>query len=488
MDLPKNITQIGVQDAKCKIYVEDYVVSFLKQLNPIARDKTMAAALYGRRKEENDKTYLFVYGAGKLDFIQKETRHLSQAQRQEIERIRRQYFADYEFLGYRILDGEMVDGFFICEQEICRYIAGYAQFYENNEAMLTYMLESRQGDAAPESVDSEKYEMVKDRQEKRRAKFVQHKMEQEKNESNEKVITKAGKRGFQVTAATLLVLLFLLGLTMKTPLLENSSLDWDKLKTEFFDRKLTDDVAGESLRQKSDAEGENGTDVLKADDKLTEAVQAENRQQEAIAVSGKVMTGEGEQRDTASDQDTVKGTDATGTEQDMKQSMEGQGAKNGTGEQGVKQSTEEQNAKNGTVEQGTEQGSDEQGVKNGTGEQGAKRGSDEQGVKQNADGQATNANGGEEKNTGNAEDAKGGDHSSETGSDEIMPETKEKGDANESVDDAKQPRAYIVCKGDTLTGISIRIYGNMNHVDQICQYNKIANPDEIQIGQKILLP
>ena len=87
MDLPKNVTQIGEADAACKIYVEDYVVSYLKQLNPLARDKTMAAALYGKRKSEDGKNYLFVYGAGKLDFIQKETKHLSQAQMQEIERI-----------------------------------------------------------------------------------------------------------------------------------------------------------------------------------------------------------------------------------------------------------------------------------------------------------------------------------------------------------------------------------------------------------------
>lgn len=38
------------------------------------------------------------------------------------------------FLGYQILNGEMVEGFRICEQEICRYVAGYAQFYEKMTA------------------------------------------------------------------------------------------------------------------------------------------------------------------------------------------------------------------------------------------------------------------------------------------------------------------------------------------------------------------
>ncbi|MDE6699495.1 MAG: hypothetical protein K2K10_00545, partial [Acetatifactor sp.] len=87
MELPKNITQIGEVGRDCKIYVEDYVVSYMKQLNRAAQDKDMAVALYGKREEENGVVYYFVYGAGKLDFLQREVRHLSQAQRQEIDRL-----------------------------------------------------------------------------------------------------------------------------------------------------------------------------------------------------------------------------------------------------------------------------------------------------------------------------------------------------------------------------------------------------------------
>ena len=112
MELPRNITQIGEADEHCKIYVEDYVVSYLKQLNPLARDKTMAAALYGRRKTEEGVSFLFVYGAGKLDFIQKEVKHLSQAQRQEIERIRRHHsgFSIYQRIVFRMPSANMVSG------------------------------------------------------------------------------------------------------------------------------------------------------------------------------------------------------------------------------------------------------------------------------------------------------------------------------------------------------------------------------------------
>ena len=171
MELPKNITQIGESDKHCKIYVEDYVVSYIKQINRLSCNKDMAVALYGRRKIESEVSYLFLYGACKLDFLQRETRHLSQAQLQEIEKLRKKHFADYEFLGYRLLNGEMVEGFHVFEQGICRYTAGYAQFYEKNDAMLAYMLSARELDKEPEMVDREKYETVKKRQEERREEY-----------------------------------------------------------------------------------------------------------------------------------------------------------------------------------------------------------------------------------------------------------------------------------------------------------------------------
>ena len=149
MELPKNITQIGETNPHCKIYVEDYVISYIRQLNQYAREKGLAVALYGTKREEGEITYLFLYGACKLNFLQRECRHLSQAVCQEVEKQRRKYFSDYVFLGYRLLDGEMVEGFHICEQGVCRYVEGYAQFYEKNDQMLAFMLDDRQGRPGP---------------------------------------------------------------------------------------------------------------------------------------------------------------------------------------------------------------------------------------------------------------------------------------------------------------------------------------------------
>ena len=160
MELPKNITQIGETNPHCKIYVEDYVISYIKQLNQHACDKMLAVGLYGERKEEAGITYLFLYGACRLNFLQKECRHLSQAVQQEAEKQRKKYFSEYDFLGYRLLDGEMVEGFHVCQQDVCRYIEGYAQFYVKNEKMLALMLDERQEEAKPEEFNQEKYDML----------------------------------------------------------------------------------------------------------------------------------------------------------------------------------------------------------------------------------------------------------------------------------------------------------------------------------------
>lgn len=372
MDLPKNITQIGEADGKCKIYVEDYVVSFLKQLNPLARDKTMAAALYGRRNEEGDKTYFFVYGAGKLDFLQKETRHLSQAQLQEIERIRHQYFEDYDFVGYRILDGEMVDGFHICEQGICRFVSGYAQFYEKNDSMLTYMLEARQEEPAPELVDIQKYDVVRSRQEQRKAKV--HMVDKQKEGVD--AAGRMGSRGFQISAAAVFVLLCILGLSLNSSVLSEKGFGLDRLKSEFAERKLASaqsvDTVEETMEQLTAVNGaavEVGSSGKSPESAPSEAY---------------------EETEPTNPQETSEPVGETFPEQTITQEVA-----------------------------------------------------------------------------------------------EILPETMP---AVAVVTQEPANNAYIVCKGDTLSGISLRNYGTENYVKRICEMNEIQNPDEIQIGQKILLP
>ena len=263
MELPKNVTQIGESDKSCKIYVEDYVVSYLKQLNRVAGDKNLAVALYGVRKEETGVSYLFIYGAARLNFLQRDSRHLSQAVQQEAEKQRQRFFREYAFLGYKVLSGEMIEGFQICEQGVCRYISGYAQFYEKNDGMLAYMLEERQEDATPEQVEQEKYDMVKKRQEERR---IQAELEKKHDIKQPDMRL----RRMKYSAAAVFAVLCVAGMASM-----NNGGGWNGLRQTF--RQVMDNLSQQQIpdaMEVSNLSAEAGTIV--AEDKLAEAIRQEN--------------------------------------------------------------------------------------------------------------------------------------------------------------------------------------------------------------------
>lgn len=406
MELPKNITQIGEVGRDCKIYVEDYVVSYMKQLNRAAQDKDMAVALYGKREEENGVVYYFVYGAGKLDFLQREVRHLSQAQRQEIDRLRKRYFPELTFTGYRLLDGDMIEGFHICEQDICRYISGYAQFYEKNDVMLAYMLDVRET-AQPEQVNQEKYEEVKRRQEERRAAAerparsasvsegmpdsARNWENSARNSENvRRMPTSVNLQKMRLTAVGVFALLCLLGIaTFRENEIKNK------------DRQ---EVGNAGVLATS---GGVQKDTLLMEDKLEQALLQENQSME--------QSDEPEKESKVPDQ-VQQGGEPTGeTVQAEKSSEESEES-----QPSAAQTPQDQSSGQTTLSQ---------------------------------------------------------------------PPTETKPASEPETSQAVSGAvAYVIQPGDTLTAISKRQYGTDIRVADICNLNKISNPDDIKQGQVIMLP
>ena len=330
------------------------------------------------RKEEAGVTYLFFYGACKLNFLQRETRHLSQAVLQEAEKARKKYFAEYEFLGYRMLNGEMVEGFQVYEQGVCRYIAGYAQFYEKNDCMLQFMLAERQEEVKPEEFDQEKYEVVKRRQEERRQKAGAAGGYRENRRAMAERPAKPADtklRQMKLTAAAVFALLCVAGLTTL-----NSGEKLGELQAAA--RQMMDEITS---RQLPDAipvtNGAVQVGTIVAEDKLADAIRKEN---EAAA-----------------------------------EQTNGQ----------IPEKTQE------TVAEPTAEPTPEP-------------------------------------------------------TPEItptpIPEPQPTPEATPVPTPA--PVSYTIQKGDTLIGICTAKYGSDKRVAEICALNHISNPDDIKIGQKILLP
>ncbi len=448
MELPKNITQIGETNPHCKVYVEDYVISYIKQLNQFAAEKELAVALYGVRKEEAGITYLFLYGACRITFLQKECRHLSQAVQQEVEKQRKKFFSNHIFLGYRILNGEMVEGFFICEQNVCRYVEGYAQFYEKNDAMLAFMLEERQEASAPETVDQEKYNVVKKRQEERRAQAAErggHAFGPRPSAApvqNPAPNALGGRlKNMKIAAAAVFTLLCVAGLAS----MENGGKlgEW-----QMAIRQLMEDVSQKQLPdvvEVSNGSAQVGTIV--AEDRLTDAILNENASADSSEAFQETGTEQGSSQEGTPGTEQGSGQEGTpGTEQ-------------GSGQEGTP-GTEQGGSQEGTP--GTEQGGSQEGTS------GTEQGSGQEGTP------GTEQGGSQEGTPGTEQE----------GSQEAVP-------GNEQVPaagPAEEMISYTVKRGDTLTSICIQNYGSDARVSEVCSLNNINNPDDIKEGEKIFLP
>ena len=145
--IPKNVMQIGQTDAHVKIYMEDYVHTFLERCGSGG-----ACLAFGRKEESEGVSYYLIYGVEK---------------KQDWDRGSFPYFKNLERIGEITgVNGEIrfktVQG-----REIP--IQGYFIFYEQNEDMQSYMIAERENREAETQRERERVmEEVQLRREKRK--------------------------------------------------------------------------------------------------------------------------------------------------------------------------------------------------------------------------------------------------------------------------------------------------------------------------------
>ena len=61
-------------------------------------------------------------------------------------------------------------------------------------------------------------------------------------------------------------------------------------------------------------------------------------------------------------------------------------------------------------------------------------------------------------------------------------------DPQETLEQSAQNKTYRIEKGDTLSKISLKFYGDEYHIDEICSLNQISDKNEIRYGVNIVLP
>ena len=190
--LPKNIRQVGTPRGRHKIYMEDYVYTYLQ--NQAKSRQKAAAVLVGKSFTNKDMRYTFIQGAiecGQAMFQfdgiyldesfwkyicvesqeyfkesnivgwfvgeQREAMHLSPS----IESAHRKYFAGRDKVLMLMDAQEDEETFYVYEQGYLQKREGYYIYYEKNIAMQEYMIRKRE--SAPIMVVNEEEDEEKEK-------------------------------------------------------------------------------------------------------------------------------------------------------------------------------------------------------------------------------------------------------------------------------------------------------------------------------------
>lgn len=181
--LPRNVRQIGKGNENKKIYVEDYVMTYIGRIWEVPKVEPAIGVLLGTVKRAEGGTYLFISGAITVKNIVQSGKDIifSDETWTEIYETMKRYFNNLEIMGWFLARNDSafeideslykthIDNFAgvdklllladVSEKEEEFYIFnngqlekqdGYYIYYEKNEPMQAYMVEQKQGKSIEE--------------------------------------------------------------------------------------------------------------------------------------------------------------------------------------------------------------------------------------------------------------------------------------------------------------------------------------------------
>lgn len=488
-NLPRNIRQIGQIRGNYRIYMEDYVYTFLGRLSAAAckdeEKKGSLAVFTGETRWEDGTGYLFIRGALLVECEDLLPEHidLSGPVWTKIQEEQKQYFPEQDILGWyfafpqmaveitellqkihlQYFGGEKVlmlaeptegeEAFFHYENGLMTKVKGYYIYYEKNTAMQEYMVQKNQI-LKPEFTEKCSDEAVVSFR-----KIIREK----KNKSNEtETEVHTSVFSYAATACILLALLAVgTGLYRNyrefQGIKENTPASSLAVGTDNQENKQ-EETGNENLQ----AQGEDGWEEVP----VTEKLQEEN-------ADGNV-----------SDENTIQ--EITDQTREETSSGENSSEQNGSGEN----STEENNSEETSSSEFYRQESDERKAKRRealarTTTQDSTGAATEGNTTANID---TGNNGNTDTDTGNTTVGNGNMENMTSGNgntDNANTGTTEGGMTETS---GNVHETYVIRPGDTLYQISIKKYGSMDVIREICELNGITENQIIYPGQVIVLP
>lgn len=171
--LPKNIRQIGERDEIVKLYVEDYVNTYLKRLYPVSGQRLRVGLLLGSMELNDGTPYIFIDGALEMEDVTEEGRKVSFTElswkrtSQSMEQLfpkrsiqgwficgspgydlsplnywkqHMQYFGGPNKLMYLSCGTEGDETVYVTSEDGFYKLQGYSIYYERNQMMQDYMV------------------------------------------------------------------------------------------------------------------------------------------------------------------------------------------------------------------------------------------------------------------------------------------------------------------------------------------------------------
>ena len=460
--LPKNIRQIGDRDDTVRLYIEDYVSTYLKRLFPSGGQDLRAGLLLGTERTENGVPFIFVDGAlemedvtaegEKVEFTEAAWKKAYQSMEESFPRRtvqgwflcgapgctlsplnywkqHGQYFSEKNQLMYLNSGLEGEESVYVTSDDGFYRLKGYSIYYDKNQMMQDYMI-CRKDVRRVESGAGDR--VIRDFRER---------MEDRKKEA---VSQRHTVRNLGLLCSTMSMVILAGGVAMMNnyqkmqemetvlvSVLPEGARPWDPDREE---REESAPVSVEEIKGRiypkteeesnrlvgSSAGGEKGEEIVKMEpdpEKTAEIQEKQELSQETALESSAPELPAEAQPESQNSGDGLREPESQGAEFQKSESQ-----------------TEDPSAESRETQ---------------------------------ADGNPK---------------AQASEHQ---GSETASQETKE---AAAPATDKKPGGTYAVGDGETLYGICFKLYGNVNHVEDICALNGMTDMNHVAAGQKLILP
>lgn len=536
--LPKNIRQIGERDDIVRVYVEDYVNTYLKRLFPTGGQDLRAGVLLGSTEEHGGLTYVFIDGALEMEGVTEEGEKVVFSEEvwkkayQQMEDMfpkrtvqgwflcgvpgcllsplnywkqHSQYFSGKHKLMYLNSGLEGEEAYYITSSDGFYKLRGHCIYYERNQMMQDYMV-SRKDVQRVEAGGSDP--VIRD---------FRKRMEKKKEIAASQDHTISFLRGMCACLAILALAGGVAAVNSAEKMKDMETVMASALPAVSEAAKDHLARAGIGLPDLSGTGGAdmpaNATDTSRPTDPSGIVLEE---------VSGGIVpsvpagaddpSGEGQEQLPGSEGSWL----ALGGDGNASAAGEGSAAPAAGGANGQAGSADQAGGAvqaDGKVQPGpssgqavgkaSEEGAPGQaaGKTSGEGAPGqAAKGASEKGGEQAQkaeDAVAVNAAGERVKSDKTSPQAEGGQDSpsgtGQTGTGQDEPAGEEGAEATEAfaarqLEPAPGQGVYVVQPGETLYGICFKLYQNLSKIDEICQINGIEDIDMLEAGRRLIVP